>query len=137
MCPVWYTAEDASAWNKIKAAFRRDWQQTKHDFGSSIPALKQRLSDTVAQAIGSEPIPPGNVPTEHQDEEVEDECMDSDEQAYRYGYAARRHWGEDWNDETESAMRKEWGEDDWSANREAVRRGWEFGQMQSMLKRSH
>src|SRR5579859_1668 len=90
--PVWYTAEDDSAWDKIKAAFRRDWQQTKHDFGSSVPDLHQRLSDTIAQATGSEPVPPGNVPTEHvNDAEAVDEAMDKDEQAYRYGYAAYRH----------------------------------------------
>lgn len=98
--------------------------------------MHQRLSDTKAQATGSEPVPPGNVPTEHvNDVEAVDEAMEKDEQAYRYGYAAYRHWGDDWNDETESSMRKEWGEEDWPANREAIRRGREFGEMQSQVKR--
>jgi hypothetical protein len=53
-----------------------------------------------------------------------------DEPAYRYGFAASRHYGakSDWNDQTEAQLRKEWGsETEWEQRREAIRRGWTFG----------
>jgi hypothetical protein len=31
--PQWKTAEDDSTWERIKAAFANDWEQTKADFG--------------------------------------------------------------------------------------------------------
>ena len=32
--PSWYTDEHDMGWNRVKAAFANDWEQTKHDFGS-------------------------------------------------------------------------------------------------------
>ena len=35
--PNWWSKEYDSAWDRVKAAFRRDWEQTKHDFGGDAP----------------------------------------------------------------------------------------------------
>ena len=134
--PSWYTDEDDTAWSKIKAAFRRDWQQTKHDFGGKEPNLNQQVGDTVSQAAGSKPIPPGNMPTPHasktSESRVIDEYREEDEPAYRYGYAAYRHLGNEWNDDTEANLRREWGDEtEWERRREAIRRGWTFGKIES------
>lgn len=132
--PSWYTAEDDTAWEKVKAAFRRDWTQTKHDMGGNDPNLNQQVGDTVAQATGSKPIPPGNAPTPHPSKM--DEYSEAHEPAYSYGYAAYRHKPAEWDDSTESYLRKEWGDEtDWQAHRDAVRRGYTFGKLQSRLPR--
>ena len=135
--PSWYTSEDDTAWEKVKSAFRRDWQQTKHDFGGKEPNLNQQVGDTVAQATGSKPIPPGNAPTPHPSANKADAYNDADEPAYRYGYAASRHYGadEDWSDETEAMLQNDWSDQsEWERHREAVRRGWTFGKLQRRAK---
>lgn len=130
--PKWYTKEDETSWSKVKEAFRRDWQQTKHDFGSGDPDLNQQVGDTVAQATGSKPVPPPNVKTPHNTNTASvSEYRDSDESAYRYGYAAYNHYGDRLTaDQAEETLRKEWGDEaDWERNREAVAHGWSYGQM--------
>jgi hypothetical protein len=132
--PAWYTAEDDTAWAKVKAAFQRDWTQTKHDFGGNEPNLNQQVGDTVSQATGSKPIPPGNAKTPHTKDGHLDAYNDDDEPAYRYGYAASRHYKTDgtWNEQTEANLRKEWGDDtEWERRRDAIRRGWAYGHKQS------
>ena len=127
--PAWYTAEDETAWAKVKAAFRRDWQQTKHDFGSKEPNLNQQVGDTVAQASGSKPIPPGNVKSPHSADGKIDAYNEEDEPYYQYGYAARQHYATDcnWDEQTEATIRKEIGDNtDWERRREAIRRGWAY-----------
>jgi hypothetical protein len=68
--PGWWTEKHTSNWDHVKAAFERDWEQTKADFSNGSGAqLNQNVSDTVKQSTGSEPIPPPGVktrPTEHQ-----------------------------------------------------------------------
>lgn len=126
--PAWYTKDDDSAWERIKAAFRRDWQQTKHDFGGDEPDLNQQVGDTVSQATGSKPIPPANTKTQHVDE-TGNVYTENDEPAYKYGYAAYRHFGNecDWCDDTESRLRSDWADDeDWARRRCAVKRGWQY-----------
>lgn len=130
--PSWYSAEDDTAWGKVKAAFRRDWQQTEHDFGAKVPNLNQQVGDTVSQATGSKPIPPGNVPTPHP--ASPSTYRDEDEPAYRYGYAAYRHYGnaadleqDTWTDR-EAEFEREWQDkNEWERRKEAVRRGWTYG----------
>ena len=56
--PTWWTNENDSAWERTKAAFKRDWDQTKHDMGGKQPDTDQQVSDTVKQASGKEIIPP-------------------------------------------------------------------------------
>lgn len=116
--PSWWKNDYDSAWERTKQAFRRDWEQTKRDMGSkSSPELDQDVDDTIAQAAGKRPIPPGDQPN-----------FDSDEPAYKYGYGARQHFGNRypaWNDELERQLSSEWG-DEWSRKRDLVRRGWEY-----------
>ncbi len=129
--PDWYTDEDDSAWEKIKAAFQRDWKQTKHDFGGDQPDLNQHVGDTISQAAGSQPIPPGNVPTRS---DAADEYDAADEPAYRYGYAASRYYADrpEWNDEFETVLQQDWqDQDEWQRRRQAVRRGFMYGRTQS------
>ena len=59
--PRWWSEEHRSAWERVKAAFRRDWEQTKADFSSKGRDLNQDVDDTVKQAAGKKAIPPRNV----------------------------------------------------------------------------
>ena len=125
--PDWYTDDDDNAWEKVKAAFRRDWQQTKHDMGGDAPDLDQHVGDTIAQAAGTKPIPPGNAKTAHPDDGVADVYDEDDEPAYRYGYAASRHFHDRWD---EGQLRSGWGDDaDFERRRRAIRRGWKYGRI--------
>ncbi len=107
----------------MKEAFRHDWEQTKHDFGGNAPDLNQDVDDTIGQATGAQPVPPGNRP-----------AFDNDEYAYRFGYGARQHYDSsypDWNDDLESRLRQGWEETGDTAERtrdtfkDKVRRGWD------------
>ena len=40
--PTWWNRDYDSGWDRVKEAFRRDWDQTKHDFGGDEPDLNQR-----------------------------------------------------------------------------------------------
>jgi hypothetical protein len=121
--PKWWSTEHQSAWDRIKAAFRRDWEQTKADVSDKGHELRQGVGDTVKQAAGKEPIPPGNVPNPPDFDELEP--------ALRYGYGARSQYGdkEDWNDRVEGKLREEWSDlksgKTWDEMKTAVRRGWD------------
>ena len=115
--PKWWTREYDSAWERVKAAFKRDWDQTKHDFGGKAPDLKQNVDDTVGQAMGTRPIPAPGV------RNFED-C----EPAFRFGYGAHRHYQEkfpEWNADLEEQLSADWG-NDWKHHRDAIHRGWEY-----------
>lgn len=115
--PKWWSRDYDSAWDRVKAAFRRDWEQTKHDFGGKAPDLNQDVDDTVGQAAGTRPIPPGKAPN-----------FDESEAAYRFGYGAHRYFHArhpEWNDELEDELRADWS-GDWDKSRTAIRRGWEY-----------
>lgn len=122
--PTWWNTEHESAWERTKQAFKRDWDQTKHDFGGQEPDTNQKIRNTVKQAVGKESIPARHQPT-----------YDELEPAYRYGFGARSQYGEaypEWDEELESRLRAEWGSLDpdrkshWEADREAIRHGWEY-----------
>ncbi len=118
--PAWWSNDYDSAWDRVKDAFRRDWEQTKHDFGGNAPDLNQNVGDTVSQAAGKQPIPAGNVPN-----------YDENEPAFRYGYGARMHYGErypEWNDDLDRQLQADWPED-WDNSREQVRRGWTYSEL--------
>ena len=62
--PGWWTEKHTSNWDHVKAAFERDWEQTKADFSrNSGEQLNQNVADTIKQSVGSEPIPPLDVKT--------------------------------------------------------------------------
>ncbi len=60
--PQWWTSNHASAWERGKAALRRDWEQTKRDFGGSGADINQDAGDTFRQLAGKAPVPPTTVP---------------------------------------------------------------------------
>ena len=117
--PKWWNKEHESAWERVKMAFKRDWDQTKHDFGGKEPDTDQDVDDTIKQAAGEQPIPPRGQPTY---EETED--------AYRFGYGARGQYASTyrrWDQQLESQLERDWRETyddrDWNRYRDRVRRG--------------
>lgn len=122
--PQWWNDEHESAWDRVKQAMQRDWDQTKHDFGGDEPDTDQDVNNTVKQAAGKEPIPPRRVPT-----------YEDVEPAYRLGYGARRQYGTKyptWNNEVESHLKREWDDiapsrrGTWEQDRAVIRRGWDY-----------
>jgi hypothetical protein len=98
----WYTDDRLGAWDRIKAAFANDWEQTKRDFGSkSARDLDQDVDDTVKQALGSS------------------DAFENREQAFRFGYTARSEYGgrfPDWNETLDDRLRADY-EGDYDADR--------------------
>jgi len=128
--PKWWNTEHASAWDRVNAAFKRDWDQTKHDFGGHKPDTDQDVDDTVKQATGKQPIPPRGQPTY---EEIED--------AYRFGFGARHQYGNKsatWDPELQSQLEKDWRETysgrDWAKYRDSIRHGWDYRDRDNLRK---
>ncbi|HTR42038.1 MAG TPA: hypothetical protein VMH87_10525 [Pseudomonadales bacterium] len=120
--PNWWTQENDSAWDRVKAAFKRDWDQTKHDFGGNQPDTDQNVNDTVKQAAGKQPIPPRGTPP-----------YEKVENAYRFGYGARSYYRQKhpkWNANLESELQRDWKtsypEGNWSEDVEYIRHGWDY-----------
>jgi hypothetical protein len=132
--PRWWSEEHRSAWERVKAAFRRDWEQTKADVSSKGKDLNQNAADTVKQAVGKDPIPPESTQTRVD--------IDADwatvEHGYRYGFGARANYeGEhpDWNDKLEAKLKEEWRDmrsgQTWDEAKQTVRSGWERAKMRN------
>jgi hypothetical protein len=105
--PAWWNEGHASAWDRVKEAMRRDWQQTKHDMGiKGGHELNQSVAHTAKQAAGKEPLPPIDRPNPPK---VIGEWNDV-ELPIEYGYSARSHYQAHtaWTDELESTLEKEW-----------------------------
>ncbi len=125
--PTWWNEQYNSTWDRVREAFRRDWEQTKADLWREGRDLHQTVSDTVKQALGTEPLPLPHQPTPHlyQDE------WERVERALRYGYGARAQYAEhaDWDDRLEEVLRNEWAtlntDQPWKDARDHVRRGWD------------
>jgi hypothetical protein len=120
--PSWWTEHHDSAWERTKAAFKRDWDQTKHDFGGDEPETDQDVDNTVKQAAGKEPIPPRGAPT-----------YEDAEPAYRFGHGARTYYGTrypNWNSSLEGELRRDWEstypDGDWDAESRYIRKGWDY-----------
>jgi hypothetical protein len=54
--PQW-GAPQQPAWQRVKEALRRDWVQTKADFGLGGSSLGHGLGDTLKQAVGATRFP--------------------------------------------------------------------------------
>jgi hypothetical protein len=128
--PKWWTDDNDTAWERVKAAFRRDWDQTKHDFGANQPDLNQDVGDTVKQAAGKQPVPMRGQPVY---DEVED--------AHRFGFGARSYYGKRypaWNSDLELQLQRDWQETysdkNWAGNRDEIRRGWDYDERERMRK---
>ena len=102
----YYTAEEMSTWDRIKAAFANDWEQTKADFGSdSARDMNQDVDDTLKQIFNS------------------DDKFENREQAYRFGYTAQRRYHADhptWNDDLDHRLRTEY-DGDYDRDRHHIR----------------
>lgn len=109
--PSWYTDEDMSTWDRIKNAFKNDWEQTRHDFGSDTARdLDQDVDDTVKQAAGT------------------DDAFENREQAFRFGHAARRQYGADhdeWDDSLERKLSADYS-GHFARDREDIRYGYDY-----------
>jgi hypothetical protein len=105
------TPEDLSAWDRVKKAFANDWEQTKADFGSDTARdMDQDVDDTVKQMAGS------------------DNAFENREQAFRFGYAARRRFRDDhptWSRDLEPLLQKDY-EGDYEADRRYIRHAYEY-----------
>jgi len=119
--PSWWKEEThGSTWERVKEALRRDWEQTKKDFGGGGHELNQDVSDTVKQALGKESIPEdrgANPPRIIGDWSDVEEPMG-------YGYSARTEYGTEhatWNDDVETRLRSEWE----SRKGDNTRRNWD------------
>ena len=125
--PNWWNDKHEGTWDRVKNAMKRDWEQTKHDFGGKAPDLDQGVGDTVKQMAGKQPMPPGTLPNESK----LDKGWDEIEPAFRYGVGARAYYNEDWT-KTESRLSNEWSslEDDreWDDVKGEVRRAYEYGE---------
>ena len=109
--PNWYKDDYDNGWQRVKAAFKNDWEQTKHDMGSKTARdLKQDVDDTAKQAVGS----PG--------------AFENREQAFRFGYAAQDHYRSQhpkWSNDLDAALRKDYGSD-YDRDRDDIRRAYEY-----------
>ncbi|HYK03735.1 MAG TPA: hypothetical protein VE974_18400 [Thermoanaerobaculia bacterium] len=109
--PKWYTDEHDSAWDRVKAAFGNDWEQTKRDFGSkSARELGQDVDDTAKQmASGSD-------------------GAENREQAFRFGYAAQTQYKSahpTWNNDLDTKLRSDYGPD-YDRDRDYIRHAYEY-----------
>jgi hypothetical protein len=122
--PQWWNEKHESAWNRVKLAMKRDWDQTKHDLGGKEPETNQSVGHTTRQASGKEAIPPRGQP-----------AYEELEPAHRFGYGARSKYGKDhpkWDDKLETQLENDWNvtyparKQTWMQDRAAIRYGWDY-----------
>lgn len=120
--PTWWTKDNDSGWDRVKAAFQRDWDQTKHDMGADEPETLQNAADTMKQASGKVAIPPRGEPV-----------YEKAEGAYRFGYGAKSYYGKkysDWTPDLENELKRDWRttypDSDWDEDVRYVRSGWNY-----------
>ena len=133
--PKWWTAEKhGSAWDKVKDAMKRDWEQTKADLNVGGQDLNQDIGDTVRQAQGKEAIPPAHVANAGGTNVGSDLGWNDAEEGVRYGYGARDEYGTQhaaWDDTLETRLKGDWEsagtgvQRKWDEVKNAVRRGYE------------
>jgi hypothetical protein len=132
--PPWWNEHHASAWERVKEAMRRDWEQTKHDLHvRGGHELNQGLSDTVKQVAGKEGLPP--IDEANPPKVIGQLPWDEVELPLEYGFAARDRFGatyDGWSPELEQRLRIEWESAGpatgrpWLNVRSHVRRGYEY-----------
>lgn len=123
--------QDDPAWQLVSEAFRRDWKRFA-DISSGESAHRHCPPNNVTENFSDEPV----IRTSNGPDTIEPVAFrnEKQEEAYRFGYAAYRHFcgGEEWNSETEAILRQNWGdEEDWQAHRLAIRHGWLFAKDQA------
>ena len=131
--PAWWKQEmHGNAWDRVREAMRRDWEQTKKDLGiKGGHELNQNVDDTVKQMAGKQPIPPADKANPAK---VIGDWNDV-EMPLGYGYGARQQYGNQypaWNQELEGKLRSDWeatGDKPthkWNDVKDYVRRGFEY-----------
>lgn len=124
----WEKDTHGSAWEKVKAALQRDWEQTKSDFNSGGSELRQDVSDTLKQAAGKDAIPADGLA--NPDPVRKPAIWAEAEAGVRYGFGARQQYGADakWNDALEVKLSTDWDENKsgkpFVTVRHFVRHGW-------------
>ncbi|MFT3693812.1 MAG: hypothetical protein QM831_11765 [Kofleriaceae bacterium] len=122
--PTWWNDQHEGTWDRVKDALKRDWEQTKNDLSSKKGAdLDQNVGDTVKQAAGKEPIPPGTTPNAKWDDDVES--------SYRLGVGAHERYGKEfptWSDKLETKLSGDWNDlktgKDWDSVKAHIKRAW-------------
>lgn len=127
--PSWWNDNHGNAWERVKEALKRDWEQTKKDLHAGGKNLGQNVDDTVAQAAGAVPMP---GPNQNNPAHVIGN-WDDVEMPLGYGYGARAQYGAQhptWNNEIEGKLRTEWdgskASRKWDEVKSYVRRGYEY-----------
>tara|TARA_R100000306_G_scaffold62518_2_gene71774 strand:+ start:71079 stop:71477 length:399 start_codon:yes stop_codon:yes gene_type:complete len=104
------SGKEDSTWDNIKNAMKRDWEQTKNDFGSDDARdMDQDVDDTVKQMFGK------------------DSRFEDHEPAFRYGHEANQRHGREhpeWNADLERKLEAEY-QGDWRGDRPFVRYGYQ------------
>ena len=131
--PTWWKEDmHGSAWDRVKEAMRRDWEQTKKDLHlKGGHELNQNVGDTVKQMAGKQMPPP--VDKANPAKVIGD--WNDVELPMGYGYGARKQFGAQhtaWGPELETKLRGEWNEGKDRSGRgfdevkDFVRRGFEY-----------
>ncbi|MGE4201805.1 MAG: ferritin-like domain-containing protein [Vulcanimicrobiota bacterium] len=111
----WWTREHSTAWQRVKTAFRRDWDQTKSRFRSD-EGPGQTAGDTLGQMAGTRPVP-ADAPLAG---------FEADEPAFRYGYCAAIHYHDrDWGPAVEDSLRSHYG-GEYEPARGKIFAGWDY-----------
>ena len=121
--PNWWGLDNDFAWDHVKLAMRRDWNQAKEGTANTLNR-RQNVLHTARQASGIESILPLG---QHDFEDMEPAC--------RFGYGARIEYGAnypEWDDDLELRLAKDWRTinptrmEKWEQDRIAIRYGWNF-----------
>jgi hypothetical protein len=136
--PKWWKEEYTSAWERVREALRRDWQQTAHDLHlRKGHELNQNVGDTLKQAEGKVPIPDINRTNPPRVVGTLDGDWEKVEHPMEYGFAARHEFGAAhprWDEDIDRQLESEWqnqapresqAKRAWSDVRAYVRRGYE------------
>ena len=123
--PKWWSQENEAAWERVRPAMKREWDETEHDVETSgNPDTNSISSHMARQARGKQATLPQNQLT-----------YEEMEPAYRFGYGARLAYRAEypqWDDLLERRLREDWRILDparnhrWEKFRDAVRFGWDF-----------
>jgi hypothetical protein len=117
----WWSPDYDFAWDHIKTAMKRDWEQAKR---SDVPNTSQNIDHIARQTGGMEPIPP-----------LGRQSFEEFESACRFGYGARLKFGgayPEWDNDLEINLARDWRALDptrqqtWGQDRSAIRYGWNF-----------
>lgn len=132
--PPWWTERDGTAWDRVKGAFRREWEGRKGDTSRS-PAPEasaaERTPDGAREITGNYKASWDWLTETSARRERADATWQRAEEEGRFGYTAHvRRPGEGWNSDIEAWLCAEWEALNtgraWSQAQQGIRRGWDF-----------